>query len=336
MSSSPIDQQRNARMLPTGLRPGADTRTLVAGVVAGLNIDAGQVQVVVEASDPVWVAAAPFIYQEGSRVRLRRSLQDGGRIEYCEGPIDDAPMFVTGRVTAVGPGGIHVTALGGEWVLKPFAAGTYDPGDDVWVIRHPSGFGRPEGVLGVAAEAAGGSDPGGGSANPGELVSRQATISPQHSGSWKSSSGRWDSWNPDRYGGVATLWQGNAYGSGPMVGWVGYGDQAVNLHAETIDLMTASVIRADSSVAAGKTAVLQGSPNGTRPGGAPSGGGATAATGPLTPGAGQTIQLPSSTYEAWRTGALKGLITVGGDYAGFYGYTRGDAFVITVQYKVRA
>lgn len=324
-----------AALLPEGVKKGADLAGLTVATVTGLDESSGQVQVTVSGSEPVWVAAAPFVYGEGAKVRVRRSPLDGGRLEYCEGPLSATSPLATGVVTAVGSSTLTVFVLGESHEL-PFVASTYAVDDDVWVLLHPSGFGVPVIVMGLAAEAVRADRPGGGASNPGQLVSRQATIGPQGSGSYRTLYSRWDSWNTDRFGGPSTLWQGNQYGSGTMIGWAGYGDQVMNLQAQAVTKMWVDVIRADSSSSAGKAAVLQGTPSGTRPGGAPSGLGASASTVPLAPGVGTRVELPSSEYEAWRTGVLKGLITVGGDYAGFYGTARGDAMVLTVQYNVLA
>lgn len=333
--TSNLDLQKMAALLPEGVKRGTDLAGLVVGTVTGLDIPAGQVQVTVGGSEPVWVAAAPYVYAEGAKVRVRRSPLDGGRLEYCEGPLVPASPLTTGVITAVGASTLTVVVLGEEHNLQ-FVSSTYNVDDVVWVLLHPSGFGVPIFVMGLAAAAVFGGRPGGGASNPGQLVAREARIGPQGSGSWRSAYSRWDSWNTDRYGGPSTLWQGDAYGSGSMIGWAGHGDQVVNLQAQQITRMWVDVIRADTSTSAVRSAVLQGSPNGSRPSGAPTGFGDTTSTGGLTPGAGQRIELPASTYEAWRTGALKGLITVGGDYAGFYGTARGEAMALTVQYTVLA
>lgn len=336
MADSTLDLRKMAALLPDGVRRGSDLTGIVIGTVTGLDVTAGQVQVSVAGSEPVWVPAAPFIYEDGAPVRIRRSPLDGGRLEYCEGPITPAPMYVTGRVTAVSSTSLTVTVLGQSYVLVPRAAGTYAVGNDVWVERHPTGFGVPQAVLGVSGVASEGNNPGGGSGNPGQTVARQATISPADSGTWSDRFGRWDSWNPSSYGGKSTLWQGNAYGSGQLHGWAGYGDRVVGLNAVAITGMWIDVIRSGSTDSAGRAAVVQGSPDGTRPGGAPSGSGDTASTSPLAREQGQRIQLPTSTYESWRTGGFKGIRLVGGDYGGFYGTARGDGMALTVQFTVVA
>ncbi|WP_217183365.1 hypothetical protein [Streptomyces sp. AC495_CC817] len=330
--------------LPQGIRPGADAGALVTGTLRGLDPENGLAQVSITDSSSLWVPAVPAIYPPGGQVRLLRSPLDGGRVTMCLGPVRAGQMLVGGVVKAVNAavGLLTVTTLDADFDLS-YSPGTYAPGTAVHVVRSASRYGLPEHVLGPSGNynAANPGQPGGGTTNPGQLVSRQATILPQWTGSWKSAQSRWDSWNLDRYGGRSTLWQGNGYGSGPMTGLAVYGNQIVALGAQSIDRIQVAVYRADSSVSAGKVAVLQPSPHGTRPAGAPSGSGATASSPALTPNQGAQVDLPSGVFEAFRTGASKGLITVGSDYAGFSGTpdrapVHADGMALLVQYKVIA
>lgn len=335
MSNSEIDLARLAGMIPDGVPRGSDKSSFITGTVTGLDIPAAQVQVVVAGSEPIWLPANPFIYEPGSAVRLRRSPVDGGRVVFCEGPIRPGPMVATGTVKAVGDDLLTVTVLGSDVDLM-FSSSTYEVGDEVLVLRHATGFGVPQVVLGLAGLERPAADPGQGAPNPVQTVTRQATVGPQNSGTFRVSYNRWDAWNPNaaHHGGAPSLWQGNDYGSGQLIGWAGYGDQIVNLHAKRITKMWVDVIRADSSVTASRALVVQGSPSGTRPGGAPDGSGDTAGTGALPRGGSQRIELPASTYEAWRTGGFKGLRTVGGDYMAAAGTNRGGALALTVQFEV--
>lgn len=330
---SQVDLAKFAALVPEGVKPGSDVSGLSVGTVTGLDIAAGLVQVAVSGSDPLWVPAAPFIYAPGAKVRLRRSPLDGGRLEYCEGPISPAPVVVTGEVTAITDETLTVDVLGESWELG-YTSSTYDLGERVAVLRHPSGFGVPQWVLGIAGREQAADNPGAGSGNPGQEESRQATLSPQDSGSFRVSQGRWDTWNTDRYGGAKALWQGNAYGSGPMAGWAGYGEQVVNLRADSIQNIWVDVTRSDSSTSSARSPLLQGSPDGTRPGGAPGATGEGAGGPGLTPNQSARIRLPDSTYEAWRTGGIRGLRATGADYLALYGWDRGGAMALTVQYTV--
>ena len=334
--TSQVDLAALTELMPEGVKPGSDVSSLTVGTVLGLDIAAGMVQVTVAGSEPVWVAAAPFIYEAGVKVRLRRSPLNGGRLEYCEGPLTVSPTIVTGTVLEVNEETLRVSVLGGEADLM-FASSTYDVDDQVLVLRHATGFGVPQAVLGLAGIPQEAVDPGAGQVNPGQMVTRQATISPQDSGTWRAGYG-WDAWNPNaaQHGGKPSLWQGNDYGSGQLTGWAGYGDQVVNLSAARITRMWVDITRADSSVTASRELVVQGSPNGSRPNGVPGGSGDLSGTGPLPRGGFERIQLPESTFEAWRTGGFKGLRTVGPQYMAAAGTNRGGGMTLTVQYEVVA
>lgn len=339
-----LDAYELAASLPEGLAPGSDPGALVTGVLLGLDPVAGTVQVSIAGSDPIWVPAVPTIYPGNGLVRLLRSPLDGGRVTVCLGPVGSGPLIAGGQVVSLnaGVGLLTVATLGGEHSL-PYAPGTYSAGTYVHVLRSEAKYGQPVFVLGPSGSynADNPGQPGGGSGNPAQTVDRQAIILPQWSGSWRANYGRWDTWNTDRYGGRSTLWQGSGYGSGPMTGLAVYGDQIVNLGAVQITRILASVYRADSSDYAGKVAVLQPAADGGKPGGAPSVGGATAATPGLTPGGGVQVDLPGSVFEGFRTGAFKGLATVGGDYMGVSGTperdpVHADGMALTVQYRVVA
>lgn len=341
---SSLDWEKFAAQIPEGLDRGADAGAIVTGTLLGLDAASGAAQVSIAGSPGVWVPAQPGIYTANGLVRLLRSPLDGGRTTSCLGPVKSGQVIAGGTVTAVnaGVGLLTVSTLGGSFAL-PYAPGTYAVNTTVHVLRSEAKYGQPVFVLGPSGSynAENPGQPGGGSSNPGELVDRQAIILPQWTGSWRGSFGRWDSWNTDRYGGRSTIWQGNGFGSGPMTGLAAYGDQIVNLAAVQITRMLPSVYRADTSSSAGKVAVLQPSPHGGQPAGAPSGGGATASSPALAPGQGAQVDLPSSVFEGFRTGAYRGLITVGTDYAGFSGTpdrapVRADGMALVVQYKVIA
>jgi hypothetical protein len=265
-------------------------------------------------------------------------------VTMCLGPVAPGQTLVGGVVKAVnaGVGLLTVTTLDADFPL-PYAPGTYAVGTPVHVIRSASKYGLPEYVLGPSgsSNAQNPGQPGGGDANPPALVDRQAVIQPQWSGSWRSAYSRWDSWNTDRYGGRSTLWQGNGVGSGAMTGLVTYGDQIAALGAQQITRMQVTVYRADSSFSNGRVAVLQPSPHGARPAGAPSSSGEGVGSPPLAPGQGAQVGLAASVFEGFRTGGYKGLATIGTDYAGFSGTPdrqpiHADGMALVVQYKVTA
>lgn len=331
MVVSTLDLARMADQFPEGLTPGTDLSPMVLGTVTGLDIPSGLVQVAVAGSDPLWVPAAPFIYVQGGQVRVRRSPLHGGRPYFCDGPVAPGPSVTTGEVVSVDGDLVTVATLGGEFAL-PFVSSTYDVGSLVMVLRHPTGFGVPQVVLGLAGAKREAQDPGSGAENPPVVQARQAVFGPHDSGATRS--GRWGQWNAGRFGGEKALWQGNMYGSGPLVGWAGYGDQVVNLAASRITAMWVDVKRADTTGTGPRAVVLQGSPHGVRTPGEPDGNGDIAGSGPLALNQSERILLPGSTYEGWRTGGYKGLRTVGGDYFSGYGAGHPGAMVLTVQYEV--
>jgi hypothetical protein len=342
---SSLDLMSNAQTLPEGIQPGAERGALITGRLVGLDPDAGIVQVSVNDSDPIWVPAVPGIYTPDGPVRLLRSPIDGGKITTCTGPVQAGQPIVGGVVKTVnsGVGQLVVTALNQDWTL-PYNPGTYSAGTAVHVLRSEAQYGRPVFVQGPSGNFnhASPGQPGGGAANPGQLVDRQAVLVPVWSGSWRSSFSRWDSWNTDRHGGRSTLWQGNGFGSGPMIGLAGYGDQILALGAQQITRMQVSVYRADNSSSGGKVPVLQPSPHGGFPGGAPTVSPAAAVAGPaLAFGQAAQVDLPSSVFEGFRVGSFKGIATVGSDYAGFSGTpdrapVHADGMALVVQYKVLA
>lgn len=340
MEFSDLDAQRLAQGLPEGVRPGADTGSSATGTVLAVDAAARLVRVTSGGSDGVWVPAAPGCYDVGARVRLSRSPLDGGRIVAIEGLLDETPEIVTGKVTAIntGSGTLTVATLGGSFPL-PFTAGTYAVNAIVHVLRSPQKLGAPMFVLGPTGAFAG-ADPGGSDgvgSNPQETVQRQRTIGPQWSGTYRAGYG-WDRWNTDRFGGRSTLWQGSEPGlvSG-LTGLAVYGDQIVNLGAVSILSIVVHLYRIDTSYAhLSRAPVVQPSPAGSQPPGAPPVTGATAAGAALFPGQATDIALPGSVLDGFRTGAYKGLATVGGAYGGFAGTSRGDGMLLTVQYTVKA
>lgn len=341
---SSLDWEKLAAQLPEGLDRGADSGAVYTGRLMGLDPANGLAQVSISGSDGVWVPAQPAIYPSGGLVRLLRSPLDGGRTSVCLGPVVAGPSLVGGVVKSVNSavGLLTVTTLGSDYEL-PYPPGTYSNGTAVHVIRSASKYGLPEYVLGPSGNynAQNPGQPGGGSSNPGQLVDRQAFVLPQWSGSWRASYGRWDSWNTDRYGGRSTLWQGNGFGSGPMTGLAVYGDQIVGLGAQQITRIQVAVYRADTSSTSGKATVLQPAADGVPPSGAPNVGGASVASLALAPNQGVHVDLPAGVLDGFRTGAYRGVATVGSDYAGFSGTpdrapVRADGMGLIVQYKVIA
>lgn len=145
---------------------------------------------------------------------------------------------------------------------------------------------------------------------PPPTVTATATIVPVTSATWSAKWGRYSAWQPTRYGGTTTLYQGNKYGSGALTGIAVYGDQIVNLGALSITSMTVGVRIATPDSG---TVTLQGTSSGSLPGSAPSGGGGTAS------GTGAVDLVASGIAAAMLAGTVKGLVLVGGTYLGIYG-----------------
>lgn len=159
----------------------------------------------------------------------------------------------------------------------------------------------------------------------------QVVIRPTWSGSYRASSGQWDRWNTDRYGGRSTLYQGSGRGSGTMRGLATYGTQLRDLGAISIDAITVTMPGAGLAETP-VTIVVQGSPDGSQPGGAPSSSGETASGGQSSTGATAWASLPPSIREDFRTGAVQGLALVGSDYGAVLGTAAADGMALTVTY----
>lgn len=332
---SDLDVFRASGDLPDGVPRNADASAAMTGQLVGVDVENRQVQVQVGES-LLWLPAAPGLYDPGVLVRLSRTVLDGGRLSYCEGPLGAAQEVVAGEIMAINTaaGTLTVLTLGSTYDLL-FSAGTYQVGMKVHVLRSPSSMGRPIFVLGPQGNFAG-TDPGGvggGGGNPGQLVQRQAVILPQWSGSWRAAFNRWDSWNTDRFGGASTLWQGNKYGSGPMTGLATYGDQILALGAQEILSIAVTVTGAYTEAAAPG---LRPAGNASRPAGAPTVGGNVVSGGVVGPDAQTVVQIAGADLEGFRQGAFKGLATAGGTYGAFRGTSRGDGMALTVQYMVVA
>lgn len=241
------------------------------------------------------------------------------------------PPALLGQVIS-GPTGGYLTVLveGTQYTL-PAPMGAYTVGASAWAMTDD--WGAPFIVIGPSSEIAPGAilppPPAGGS-----VVNATATIGPQSTGTYRSSFGSWDTWGNDIHGGVADIYQGEGYGSGPLIGLACYGDQVVNLGAVGIQKMTLTAVRNGSG--SGGALTVQGAPHGSRPAGAPSSSGSTATAPAVGAGTATAVDLPSDVCEAFRTGSTKGLTAVGAAYAGFGGTTVPGSFVLSIQYTHNA
>lgn len=312
---------------PADLSDGALT---VIGSVRGVNPGSRLVQVALPGGSPMWLPAQAGRYRvtEGLGSGLARVLLEPStrRPVAVLGPLDPLDPVAPASMTASGETTATVSYSGGTYEL-PFLPASYGTlPRDVWVGL--SDWGTPFLVHGPSAVAPPPPPPTPDDP-PDRTVQVTQTIGPQWSGSYRHTRGAWDRWNTTRYGGRSTLYQGNGQGSGPMTGLAVYGDQLVNLGAISIDRV--QVRLRNVGLASGSPAVtVQGSPNGSPPGGAPSASGATAA------GMDTWLDLPAGIRDGMRTGAVKGLATVGGAYSAVAGAGNGDGMVLSVTYTRNA
>lgn len=221
----------------------------------------------------------------------------------------------------------QVSIDGGSAVWLPFVANNYTGITTVFVLRDPQRAGAGQLVIGPcgtqpADEVPPPPPPAPDPSTPSGVTST-AVVRPTWSGTYRSIRGTWDRWNTDRYGGRSTLYQGDAYGSGPLTGLATYGDQVANLGALSI----ASISVGITVVTGSGTVTVQGSPSGSKPAGAPSSSGSTASrsgSGPLV--------LPTDVCEAFRTGGTKGLALVGTSYLGVRGTSLASGMALSITY----
>jgi hypothetical protein len=213
---------------------------------------------------------------------------------------------------------VQVSIDGGYPVWLPMLGSAYEGVTTVGVL-----LGEQPLVLGSMGAQSEPPPPPAPAPDPGtpQTVSDTAVIRPSWSGTYREIRGAWDRWNTDRYGGRSTLWQGDAFGSGPLTGLATYGSQITNLRALSISAIKVTIVHAygDGSV------TVQGSPHASKPSGSPSSSGSTAS-------GTSTISLPSDVREAFRTGSVKGLALVGGSYQGVRGTSHPSGMALSITY----
>ncbi len=318
-----------AKRAPQGPGVDDDSALVTTGTVLDVDSTGRRVRVDIRGGD-VWLpaVAARYAPREAARVLLDPT---SARPVLVLGAVAPAVPVVAGTVTAVGDQQVTVD-VAGSVVTVPSVAGEYAAGETAWVLLDD--WARPVIALGPSVEpaaAAPDAPPAGG----GTVVTATATIGPQSSGTYRVSAGAWDQWNVGRYGGASDIYQGDAYGSGLLRGFAGYGDQIRNLGAISID----EAILTARKTPDGNTAALtvRGTTYGSRPGGEPTDGSfELASSGPI--GSGQTgeIALPAGLREALRTGAARGLVAVGGTYGGFGGTGTPGSFTLRIRYTKAA
>lgn len=258
-------------------------------------------------------------------------------------PRSDMTLVVPGVVASVDTTGqrVVVSIDGGEPVaLRAVAmlggtlADVYLVGRTVSVLRNPW-TGRAEQVLGPVIPPSvtptdADSVP---SAGPSAPTSNTftVTVTPSWSGTWRDDRGAYDRWNTDRYGGRSTLYQGDAYGSGDLVGLAVYGDKIKGLGATTITDMRLTLIGAGLDLTSWPAVTVQPATNGSKPAGAPSTAGSTVNGSPGKSGT-VHVTIPSGTYASFADGTYRGLALVGANYNAVRGTSSASAMALRITY----
>lgn len=313
-----------AARAPLGASRTSDGELIATGTVYAINVAAATVQVGIRGG----VVTLPAIADRYVPGGLARILIDPikARPLAVLGAVNPAAPFVLVGVSGTGTGTVTVAYQGASWTI-PAASGTYTVNQSAWVSLDE--WGTP--ILAVGPSTT--PEPFAPTATApttGATVTATATIGPQVTGTWRTPSG-WEQWNVGRYGlGNYPVYQGNAWGSGPLTGFVGYGSQVANLGATQILSITTSAYKnADGATAA---LIVQGTATGTRPGGAPSSSGDTATTGAVPSGGTGKLAFTANMCEAFRTGAAEGLAAIGSQYGGFAGFGVPPSFVLNITY----
>ncbi len=313
----------------TAVGPGVEDDAAFTATATVLAVDAAgrRVRVMLRGSD-VWLPANPSRYKVNAPARVLLD-PTRGRPALVLTTLDPRPPDLLGTVISGPTGGVITISVEGTSYTVPCMPGAYTVGQTAWagtddwgipsIVRAPSTAAAPEPVAPPVAP-------------PASIVTATATIGPQQSGTYRAGSyNRWDVWGGGLGGGLASIYQGNAYGSGPLTGLACYGDQIVNLGALAITKATLTVKR-NASGSGPVALTVQGSPHGTRPLGAPSSSGTSASTAPIALNGTGTVDLPTDVCEALRSGTAKALAAVGGAYAGFGGTSIPGSFTLSIQY----
>lgn len=314
-----------AKSRHTGPDVADDTAVVTTGSVYEVDASGARVRVDVRGGI-VWLPAIADRYSPQSHARV---LLDPwtSRPVLVLGTLAPRTPVVLGKVLATPTSNSIDVDVDGTTYSVPALPASYTVGDTAWL--HLDEWGTPFLCLGPSSTPPPPTSTPTAPTTP-TTAPATATIGPQSSGTYSVNQGRWDTWNAGRYGGASDIYQGNAYGSGPLVGFAGYGDQIVNLGAISIDEITLSARKTGD----GNSAVLsvQGSPSGGRPGGGPGGSGDTVSTASIGSAGWGSTAFTGAMRDAFRTGALKGLVAVGGQYGGFGGTATPGSFVLNIRY----
>lgn len=236
----------------------------------------------------------------------------------------DRRPWLVGRLIAVNAttNRAQVTIDGSPPVWLPFVPGVYDGVTTVFVLADPVRAGSGQLVLGPCfQEPAAEVPPPPEAPAPTATVSATALIRPVGSATYRHIRAAWDRWNVTMYGGRTDLYQGDAYGSGPLTGLAWYGSQITNLNAVSITSVKVATPRPTGS----GNVTLQGAPHSSRPSGAPAPAGETAS-------GDSSVTLTAAMREALRTGSAKSLATVGANYRATYGSAHPSGMSLSIAY----
>lgn len=304
---------------------GGDKYPVAVGQVLEVDPVGSQVRVSVRGSEGTWIAANADRYRVRGFCNVLLDPSRGGRSVLVLGardPVD--PVAITTLVGAPDdPSNTAVVVWPGGNRTIPFIPALYATNGEVWITLDD--WGRPVRVDGPSDVTAPPPPPSAAVPPPSAATAQaRVTIFPQWSGTYRVGS-TWDRWNATRseYGGRSTLYQGNGFGSGPVKGLATYGDQVANLGATSILDIRVRTRGVGLSGASGP-AVVQGSPHGSRPDGAPASSGDTATE------VGGWASLSGPTREAFRVGTMKGLALVGANYWATAGAGNGDGMALDV------
>jgi hypothetical protein len=240
----------------------------------------------------------------------------------------DGRLWTIGQLISIDAERATVTIHGGQPVELPFVPNTYTDINTVYVLLDPLRGGSGQLVLGPCGEVPD-DDPDVAPLPPVPVVppatiTAHRLILPTASGTWSAKWSRYAAWQPTRYGGSTTLYQGSKYGSGTLTGVAVYGNQIVNLGATSITAMTLTSVLATVDTG---TVTYKGTASGTMPAGIP----VTVGSGTAS-GFGSVSLVASGIAEAMRVGAIKGLVTIGTDYLGVYGRAKANGMALSVTY----
>lgn len=322
---SDLDAYREAAYLPEGPTPGADLQMIRPGVILDRDIPGRRLRVSYNGGDGTWINALPNRYVPGTTCFVLCNPLAGGRAEVVLSQISGSENALKGAATLVSLGAeTAVVEFEGGVYTVDFMPNAYGPaGSQVWVLLSPSLWGAPELLLGPTEFVTPVTPPPPPPVPPSPgpaTVQVRTTIGPTWSGTWRASRGAWDRWNTSQFGGRSDLYQGDGYGSGPLVGLATYGDQLRNLGAISIDAINVSLIHNGGTGMSGPP-ILQGAANGSQPGGGPSTFGGTFGS-----------EVPAGTREDLRTGAAKGIALVGGGYYAVRGTSHPAGMALDVWY----